>query len=195
MFKGRFIKFISPPPSWRLPAVILSGFAAGFILYILHISNAGSYLIDDPKACVNCHIMSSQYATWYHSSHREVTNCNDCHVPHDNFLVKYFYKAKDGLKHTTAFTLDLEPQVIMLEEEGQEVVQHNCLRCHEKLFLNNRVYTVTENLPEVFKDRRCWDCHREVPHGVVNSLSSVPYSRVPLPSSLVPPWLNKLNSN
>ena len=41
-------------------------------------------------------------------------------------------------------------------------------------------------------DRNCWECHRETPHGRVNSLSSVPYTRVPTPESPVPEWLKEL---
>jgi cytochrome c nitrite reductase small subunit len=41
-------------------------------------------------------------------------------------------------------------------------------------------------------DRKCWECHRETPHGRVNSLSSVPYARVPVPESPVPQWLRNI---
>ncbi|MCX6234141.1 MAG: cytochrome c nitrite reductase small subunit [Bacteroidetes bacterium] len=188
----RIIQFLTPPLRWRIPAIVLSGFFTGFFLYIIFISKAVSYISDDPKACVNCHIMSPEYATWNHSSHRKVCTCNDCHVPQDNFLVKYLYKAKDGMKHATYFTLRLEPQVILIEEGGQDVVQKNCLRCHKKLFINNPVFTITQAQPRIFVNRRCWDCHAEVPHGKVHSLSSVPYARVPFPSSPIPEWLNCL---
>jgi cytochrome c nitrite reductase small subunit len=42
-------------------------------------------------------------------------------------------------------------------------------------------------------DRYCWDCHRETPHGRVNSLSSVENARVPVPSSSVPEWIKKID--
>ena len=41
--------------------------------------------------------MTPQYATWSHSTHREHAHCNDCHVPHNNILNKYYFKAKDGM--------------------------------------------------------------------------------------------------
>ncbi|MFX3828794.1 NapC/NirT family cytochrome c, partial [Streptococcus suis] len=41
-----------------------------------------SYLSNDPKACVNCHIMREQYDGWSRSSHHAVATCNDCHTPH-----------------------------------------------------------------------------------------------------------------
>ena len=113
---------------------------------------------DDPQTCVNCHIMSPQYATYTHSSHREWTNCNDCHVPHNNVFNKYYFKAKDGLRHATMFTLRKEPQVIFIHEAGREVVQDNCVRCHTD---------TVDNTFEVAMDseRYCFECRRNVAHG------------------------------
>jgi len=168
------------------------GIIFGLISYNFYISRAYSYLSDEPKTCVNCHIMSPQYATWNHSSHRERANCNDCHVPHDNVLNKYYFKAKDGLRHATVFTMRGEPQVIFIKPEGQGVVQENCIRCHSNVIKDHKMMAKDNNVNENRLDRKCWECHREVPHGRVNSLSSVPYARVPLPESPVPVWLKNL---
>lgn len=134
--------------------------------------------------------MTPQYATWTHSSHRQVANCNDCHVPHDNFFRHYGFKAMDGLRHATIFTLRLEPQVIHIKKAGIKVVQENCIRCHGHLFEPQKKLagTVVHS-----GERLCWECHRETPHGRVNSLSSVPNARVPLPESPVPDWIKILN--
>ncbi len=155
----------------------------------MYISNAVSYLSDDPETCMNCHIMAPQYATWNHSSHREYANCNDCHVPQDNFFNKYYFKGKDGARHATAFTLRNEPQVIFIRDEGKEVVYGNCVRCHAEEIVDPRVEGLVDNYMHILNDRYCWDCHREVPHGRVNSLSSVPNARVPKPDSNTPDWL------
>jgi len=37
----------------------------------------------------------------------------------------------------------------------------------------------------------CWDCHREVPHGVLSSQSSTPHAMVPDLDRAVPEWLQK----
>ena len=39
----------------------------------------------------------------------------------------------------------------------------------------------------------CWDCHRNVPHGGMNTLSSTPgaETQAPIPPSPVPEWLQK----
>ena len=128
----KIIRFFSPPASWKIPAIILLGVSAGMIAYILQVSRFSSYLSEEPKTCMNCHIMAPQYATWSHSSHRGKATCNDCHVPQDNFISHYYFKAKDGLRHATIFTLRWEPQVIHIRKAGKNAVQDNCIRCHEK---------------------------------------------------------------
>lgn len=191
----KFLQYIKPPAAWRFIVIVLLGTIVGVSLFILKISKAGSYLSDKPETCVNCHIMAPQYATWGHSSHREVASCNDCHVPHDNIINKYYFKAKDGMRHATIFTLRNEPQVIQIREEGKEVVQQNCIRCHSKLLTDNRVSAWNQTTNHARSERTCWECHREVPHGRVNSISSVPYARVPVPSSVVPDWLKKIQND
>jgi len=188
------IEKFKPPSSWKVPVIILLGIFLGLFFFVFYISNAPSYLSDKPETCVNCHIMSPQYATWNHSSHRENAHCNDCHVPHNNVFNKYFFKAKDGMRHATVFTMRNEPEVIFIKEVGKEVVQANCVRCHSKLLTDSKVLRKTSEFHHYRADRPCWDCHREVPHGRVNSLSSTPYARVPLPESPVPNWLKKLTN-
>lgn len=183
------LRYLSPPDSWKVPVIILLGIFFGLSIFLFKISKAYSYLSDDPKTCVNCHIMAPQYTTWYHSAHREVTNCNDCHVPHNNIFNKYYFKAKDGLRHATIYTLRKEPQVIYIHAEGHAVVQTNCIRCHENTMTDNKVLTLTNEYHAARNERTCWECHRETPHGRVNSISSVPNARVPLPESPVPAWL------
>ncbi len=189
------IKRILPPPRWRFPVLMITGILIGLVLFLFYVSKAHSYLSDNPATCTNCHIMSPQYATWQHSSHREVAHCNDCHVPHNNFVNKYYFKAKDGLRHATMFTLRLEPQVIFIHEAGAEVVHQNCVRCHEKLLKDPKLVASVTAHSAHMTDRKCWDCHRETPHGRVNSLSSVPNARVPLPESPVPEWINEYIQN
>lgn len=189
------LKKLLPPLKWRLPVMVITSLLVGLMLFIMYVSKAYSYLSDNPKTCTNCHIMSPQYATWNHSSHREVANCNDCHVPHNNVFNKYYFKAKDGIRHATIFTLRREPQVIFIHEAGAEVVHNNCIRCHSKLLNDPKLTSSVEALQAHREDRKCWECHREVPHGRVNSLSSVPNAKVPLPESPVPQWIKNYIKN
>jgi cytochrome c nitrite reductase small subunit len=168
------------------------GIFTGLAIYIFIVSNASSYLSDEPETCINCHVMNPQYASWQHSSHREVANCNDCHVPHNNVLNKYFFKAKDGMRHASMFTLRLEPQVIQIKEAGKKVVHQNCIRCHGSLLEVPHMQSVMHS--DYYAERtgrQCWDCHRETPHGKVNSLSAAPNARVPQLESPLPEWLRK----
>ncbi|MEZ5106684.1 MAG: cytochrome c nitrite reductase small subunit [Draconibacterium sp.] len=189
------LKKLLPPLKWRLPVMVITSLLVGLLLFTMYVSKAYSYLSDNPKTCTNCHIMSPQYATWNHSSHREVANCNDCHVPHNNVFNKYYFKAKDGMRHATIFTLRREPQVIFIHEAGAEVVHNNCIRCHSKLLNDPKLASSVEALQAHREDRKCWECHREVPHGRVNSLSSVPNAKVPLPESPVPQWIKNYIKN
>ena len=173
----KFLHFFLPPPNWRVPVIIILGALTGLAFFLLKISNATSYLSDDPRACINCHIMTPQYATWSHSAHRSITDCNACHVPHDSFIRKYYFKASDGLRHSAIFTLRKEPQAIYIREAGKKVVQENCLRCHASLFSDGpgRPY---EAMAER-RDRQCLDCHRNTPHDRVNSISSTQFAITP----------------
>jgi cytochrome c nitrite reductase small subunit len=190
----QLLKRLRPPQRWRLPVLILLGILFGLGAFTFHISRMPSYLSDKPATCTNCHIMTPQYATWSHSSHREHAHCNDCHVPHNNVINKYFFKAKDGMRHATIFTLRREPQVIFIKEEGKEVVQDNCIRCHTKLLTDSKLLMKTTEYQHFRMERKCWECHREVPHGRVNSLSSTPNARAPLPPSPVPNWLKEITT-
>jgi cytochrome c nitrite reductase small subunit len=182
----RAVEAVLPPPQWRTPVIVAAGVFSGFGALAFHISNASSYLTDDPKACVNCHVMAPQYATWQHSSHARVAVCNDCHVPHENVLLKYAFKAMDGTRHAFMFTFHLEPEVIRMHAPGQWTVQNNCLRCHEGLTGHTQNLAVGWQEVQVGTGKLCWDCHRETPHGRGNSAASTPDARVPELSPVIP---------
>src|SRR4030042_3786510 len=188
MMMTGFMKKIFPPDPWKVPVIILLGIFTGFGFFTIYVSRAPSYLSDKPEACVNCHIMAPQYATWSHSSHRDIARCNDCHVPHNNIINKYYFKARDGLRHAAIFTMRAEPQVIQIKKASDDVVQQNCIDCHASLLTDSRIQNYNDRFNYLRTSRSCRDCHRETPHGRVNSLSSVPYARVPLPESPVPEW-------
>lgn len=191
----RILKKFIPPDNWKLPVIILLGIFVGLGIYVVYISNAVSYLSDDPKTCVNCHVMNPQYATWERGSHGRVATCNDCHVPQDNIFHKYLFKAQDGLRHATIFTLRLEPQVIIIKDAGKEAVQSNCIRCHSNLVHPIGLRAINNNSVEDQTGRYCWSCHRETPHGRVNSLSSTPYANVPQLNPVIPEWLQKFTDS
>jgi len=160
------LRFLAP--CWRPVGFLALGTTAGLGLFVMHISRATSYLFDVPENCMNCHVMTTQYATWQHSSHARAATCHDCHVPHTSLLAHYGFAAKDGLWHATVFTMRWEPQAIRLSRGAVPVVEENCRRCHAQ--------TIAETALAVHQpgNLRCWNCHRDVPHGSVRSLSAAP---------------------
>ncbi len=185
----KVIDKIKPPPKWKVPVLFSLGILTGLFFFVLHIGRATSYLSDKPEACVNCHVMAPQFATWERSNHGRFTVCNDCHVPQDNILRKYYFKATDGMRHSFMFTFRLEPQVIQIKQAGKDAVQQNCIRCHSEMIHPISVRSISNQKIQEDGDGYCWDCHRDVPHGRVNSLSSTPYARVPVLTSPVPEWI------
>lgn len=172
--------------------LVIAGVVIGLTGLFMYLLRFHMYLTDDPAACVNCHIMTPYYQTWAHSSHARNATCNDCHVPHENIFKKYFFKGKDGMRHVAYFVTHKERQGIKAEEAGAEVIMNNCIRCHATL---NQEFVKTGRIDYMLaqkgEGKACWDCHRNVPHGKMNSLSSTPYgeTQTPLPPSPVPEWL------
>lgn len=191
--KFRFLP--SKNSNWRPIAVVLIAVVLGMGMFMAKEAELVSYLSDNPQACVNCHVMTPVYNSWMHSSHREWASCNDCHVPHNNIVNAYYFKAKDGLYHASVFTARAEPEVIKMREESQEVVQENCLRCHVQQVTQVKYNGWLESHSENRTDRQCWSCHREVPHGRVHGNSTIRYNIAPLPTDkepdIIPSWLEK----
>lgn len=159
---------------------ILSFFIAICLFaYTVHASNMLSYLSSDPKACINCHTMNSAYATWEKSSHKNVAKCIDCHLPVGDVIAKYKSKAIDGWNHSVAFTMNTYKNNIKIGEDGASRVQANCVRCHSSISSsineNADKYHNKDNV-NLKTGRKCWECHKHVPHGKVRSLISTPYN-------------------
>ena len=183
---------IKPRGGWRYPTIIMVGAFVGLFIYTFYISRAYSYLSDNPRTCVNCHVMSPYYATWSHSSHARNATCSDCHVPHNNIVNHYFFKAKDGLRHSAVFTIRGEKTALQAIPASSEAIMNNCIRCHTQL---NQEFVKTGHMG--FKETKannghaCWDCHRDVAHTRSRSEVSTPNALVPMPDTKVPDWLNK----
>jgi len=152
--------------------------AIGVFGYLLYISKALSYLSKDPKACINCHVMNTQYASWQHSAHGVAgVTCVECHLPTDNFINKYKAKAIDGWNHSKAFTLNTYDHAMKISDDGAKRVQENCISCHSSLtstIVANADKYHNFDQPYVENGRKCWDCHKGTPHGKARSITSVP---------------------
>ena len=122
-------------------------------------AEGGSYLSNDPRACVNCHIMRSQFDAWQGASHRAAATCADCHLPHE-FPQKYVMKALNGFNHSKAFTLQNFPEPIRITPRNAYYLQENCVRCHGSL-AHDLVAEGTSGGQEI----ECAHCHSAVGHG------------------------------
>ena len=146
----------------------------GMFAYLVNESKMLSYLSSDPKACINCHTMNTHYATWQHSSHREKATCVDCHLPRDSFVNKMIAKSKDGFNHSLAMTLGSYGNNLRVTNDAAERIQNNCISCHgtivSQMLENSQLYQHSDS--SVQMGRQCWDCHREVPHGITRNLTT-----------------------
>jgi cytochrome c nitrite reductase small subunit len=142
---------------FALTLCILLGLMFGVGGYTFYYAEGASYLSDDPKSCVNCHIMRDVYESWQHASHHAVATCNDCHVPH-GFVGKYLSKAENGFFHSKAFTLQDFEEPIRIKPRNARVLQQNCLECHRDLVHSTQ-------LADTKEAGTCVHCHPSVGHG------------------------------
>ncbi|MCX7818501.1 MAG: cytochrome c nitrite reductase small subunit [Kiritimatiellae bacterium] len=117
-----------------------------------------SYFSNDPRACVNCHIMRDQFESWLRGSHHAVATCNDCHLP-DRAVEKWLAKARNGWNHSVAFTLGNFPEPIRIRPANLRALQHNCIRCHRDM-----AGPVAGHVDVELGSARCTDCHRSAGH-------------------------------
>ena len=143
---------------------ILLGLLLGIGGFTLLYAEAFSYMSDDPKVCVNCHIMQPQYDSWQKASHHTVATCVDCHLPH-GFVGKYLAKAENGYHHSVAFTLQNFHEPIMIKAKNSRILQDNCLHCHGDL-VHAQVVRTADGTGEV----QCVHCHSSVGHGAPTGL-------------------------
>jgi cytochrome c nitrite reductase small subunit len=144
-----------------LIAALALGVFAGSGVYTFSYAEGLSYLSNDPRACVNCHIMREQYDGWQKAAHHARATCNDCHVPQD-FFGKYLAKAVHGWRHSKGFTLNDFHEPIRINPADLEIVRQNCVRCHGAL--------VDELAPPQHAglaggEPDCIHCHSAVGHG------------------------------
>lgn len=140
--------------------VSLVGMVLGLGAYTFYHAKGYSYLSDNPEACVNCHVMRDQYESWQHSSHRNWAVCNDCHMPNDNFVNKYYTKALNGWLHSVKFTTGNFPEPIVINARNNRLAHENCLYCHEPL-VDLMLINADRHNPQ---DLACISCHGNVGH-------------------------------
>ncbi|MBW2701439.1 MAG: cytochrome c nitrite reductase small subunit [Deltaproteobacteria bacterium] len=140
---------------------ILFGLLIGTGLFTINYAEGLSYLSTDPKACVNCHIMTPQYDSWQKGSHHTAATCVDCHLPH-SFIAKYIAKAENGYHHSKAFTFQDFHEPIMIKERNSKILQENCVICHGDMV--HELFKRDLSRPNAVN---CIHCHASVGHGAL----------------------------
>lgn len=140
------------------------GIFVGLGSYTFFYAEGVSYFSENPKACVNCHVMNHQYNSWANSGHHHVATCNDCHLPKHG-VQKYIAKARNGWNHSVAFTLENFPEPIRVGRANSAILQQNCVRCHKELVHDSILKAAGGSAQEA---QSCIHCHRNVGHMPVN---------------------------
>jgi cytochrome c nitrite reductase small subunit len=140
---------------------VLLGLLIGTGAFTFRYAEGFSYFSTDPRACMNCHIMTPQYDSWQKSSHHTVAGCVDCHLPH-TFFAKYLAKAENGYHHSRGFTLQDFHEPIMIKEKNSRILQHNCVACHEDMV--HELFKRDVSDPDAVS---CIHCHAGVGHGAL----------------------------
>lgn len=139
-----------------LGLLALLGILFGLSVYTFTYAEGASYFSEDPNACLNCHVMREQFDGWSRNSHQAVATCNDCHTPHA-FPDKWVIKGVNGWNHSWAFTTGDFPNTIRIREFNAQIVQENCVQCHEVMVSNIHRDRVEPELT-------CAACHSNVGH-------------------------------
>jgi len=157
------LRLLRIPWPRRVPLAyaVLLGIPIGVALFTFRYAEGLSYFSSDPRACANCHIMQEQYDSWSKSGHHHVAGCNDCHLPR-SVVPKLVAKARNGWNHSSAFTLENFPEPIRIGPRNAEILQENCLHCHES-FVHDivRMQSPGDVLSESVS---CVHCHKGVGH-------------------------------
>ena len=142
-----------------ITVAVLLGVLIGTAAFTFRYAEGFSYFSTDPKACMNCHIMTLQYDSWQKSSHHAAATCVDCHLPHD-FIGKYIAKAENGYHHSLAFTTQEFQEPIMIKEKNGRILQRNCVECHDDMV--HELFKRNVDDPNAVN---CIHCHASVGHG------------------------------
>lgn len=116
---------------------------------------------ESPAFCASCHVMKPQYNAYLHNGAHRRLQCVECHLPNNNQVSHYIWKAIDGMKDVLFFYSGNVPERITISEHGANVLKANCIRCHATL------------VSQMDTTRPCWNCHRRMTHtgtGAVQTL-------------------------
>lgn len=167
--RGRLVDFAP------LGLAVALGALAGLGAYTFSYAEGFSYFSTDPQACVNCHIMQSQYDSWQKASHHTAAVCVDCHLP-TSFFPKYLAKSENGWRHGKLFTTGGFKEPIEVQAAGKRILQENCIRCHGEVTSDMANHSVGISNDTELPQETCTHCHSTVGHGIRAGLGG-PFSQ------------------
>lgn len=134
----------------------LKTFLAGIILAVILMlcMSAGYSYSDSTEFCSSCHSMNEYAANWQTSNHKQF-KCTECHLPQDNMIDKMVAKTETGLNDTYHEFMRDYPAEIKLTAKGKDIVNGNCLRCHQSTVENTFMAESSDN---------CLKCHTGLVH-------------------------------
>ncbi len=153
-------KFFSPTNGLSWLVVAMLGILVGLSLFTFVYARGGSYFLDDPQACLNCHVMRDQFDAWNHSTHKQIATCNSCHTP-KSLLGKYLVKGINGWNHSIAFTTGKFADPLRIRPFNRKIAIANCIRCHQGL-TSRMLYNAEGQAAD------CLACHGNVGHSTRN---------------------------
>ena len=149
----------------------LAGMLVGVAGFTFDYAEGLSYLSNEPKACVNCHIMNDQFDSWRKGPHHAVGHLQRLppagapsrEVPRQG---AQRLPPLDGLHLPAIAARAIRTQKLFFHEpirikpSNSQILQDNCLRCHGDL-----VHEVVRGSTWADDAIRCVHCHRGVGHG------------------------------
>jgi cytochrome c nitrite reductase small subunit len=84
-------------------------------------------------------------------------------------------KARDGYRHSVAMTFRTYGYNLRVSADAAKRIQDNCISCHREnvsqMLANSALYEKVAD-STVQMGRRCWGCHRGLPHGIMRNLTA-----------------------
>ena len=130
-------------------------------------TGSAAWYTSRPQFCASCHIMEPYYASWQHSSHRDVS-CVKCHFPPG--VGEKIRGKMLGLVQLAKYVTSTQGP-----RPAAEIPDESCLRsgCHDTRLLSGRVdfqgipFDHAKHLGQMRrgKELRCTSCHSQIVQG------------------------------
>ena len=116
---------------------------------------------EHPSFCAGCHVMEAEYEAWAHTGAHRRKACVDCHLPNENVVVHYVWKAIDGMKDVPS---SIQARCRSISNDGTR-----------ERGPAGRTASAATNRPSsnINQERKCWECHRRIMHTRSGALQTI----------------------